>query len=43
VLLARHVDDLPYAVIAQRMNRTETALRMLYVRALRRLREIYAS
>ena len=43
VLLARYVDDLPYAVIAQRMNRTETALRMLYVRALRRLREIYAS
>jgi RNA polymerase sigma-70 factor (ECF subfamily) len=41
VLLARHVEDLPYAAIAQRMDRTENALRMLYVRALKRLRKIY--
>jgi RNA polymerase sigma-70 factor (ECF subfamily) len=41
VLMARHVEDLSYAAIAQRMDRTENALRMLYVRALKRLREIY--
>jgi RNA polymerase sigma-70 factor (ECF subfamily) len=41
VLLARHVEDLPYAVIAQRMERSENAVRMLYVRALKRLRVFY--
>jgi RNA polymerase sigma-70 factor (ECF subfamily) len=41
VLLDRHVADLPHAVIAQRMGRTEAAVRMLYVRALQRLRELY--
>lgn len=40
VLLARHVDDLPHAAIAQRLGRTEAAIRVLYVRALQRLREI---
>jgi RNA polymerase sigma-70 factor (ECF subfamily) len=38
VLLGRHVDDLPYAVLAERMGRSEGALRVLYSRALRRLR-----
>jgi RNA polymerase sigma-70 factor (ECF subfamily) len=41
VLLARHVDGLGHAAIAQRMGRTEGAVRMLYLRALRRLRELY--
>jgi RNA polymerase sigma-70 factor (ECF subfamily) len=41
VLLARHVDGLPYAAVAQRLGRTEGAVRMLYLRALRRLREGY--
>jgi len=39
VLLARHLDDVPYKVLAQRTGRTEAALRVLYTRALRRLRE----
>jgi RNA polymerase sigma-70 factor (ECF subfamily) len=43
VLLARHVDDLPHATIADRLGRTEGATRMLYLRALRRLRELYHS
>jgi RNA polymerase sigma-70 factor (ECF subfamily) len=41
VLLGRHVDGLSHAAIAQRLDRTEQAVRMLYVRALRRLRELY--
>src|SRR5262245_54894426 len=41
VLLARHVDDLSHAAIAERLGRTEAAVRMLYLRALRRLRESY--
>jgi RNA polymerase sigma-70 factor (ECF subfamily) len=41
VLLGRHVDGLSHAEIAQAMNRTEGAVRMLYLRALRRLRELY--
>jgi RNA polymerase sigma-70 factor (ECF subfamily) len=41
VLLARHVDGLPHAVIAERLGRTEAAVRVLYVRALYRLRELY--
>ncbi len=43
VLLARHVDDLPHATIADQLGRTEGATRMLYLRALRRLRELYRS
>jgi RNA polymerase sigma-70 factor, ECF subfamily len=38
VLLARHVDGLSHADIAQQMGRTEGAVRMLYLRALRCLR-----
>lgn len=41
VLLARHADDLAHAAIAREMGRTEGAVRMLYLRALRRLRESY--
>jgi RNA polymerase sigma-70 factor, ECF subfamily len=40
VLLARHVDDLPHAAIAARLGRSEPAVRMLYLRALRCLREL---
>lgn len=40
VLLARHADDEPYAAIAQHMDRTEGAVRVLYTRALKRLREL---
>jgi RNA polymerase sigma-70 factor (ECF subfamily) len=39
VLLARHLDGLPHAAIAQRLGRTEAAVRVLYVRALARLRQ----
>jgi RNA polymerase sigma-70 factor (ECF subfamily) len=39
VLLGRHVEDLPYAVLAERLGRGEAALRVLYSRALRRLRD----
>jgi RNA polymerase sigma-70 factor (ECF subfamily) len=41
VLLARHMDGLAHAVIAAQIGRTESAVRMLYLRALRRLRELY--
>jgi RNA polymerase sigma-70 factor (ECF subfamily) len=41
VLLARHLDGLPHATIALRTGRTEGSVRMLYLRALRRLRELY--
>jgi len=43
VLLARHVDDLSHATIASQLGRSEGATRMLYLRALRRLRELYHS
>jgi RNA polymerase sigma-70 factor (ECF subfamily) len=39
VLLARLVDGLPHAEIAVRLDRSEAAVRVLYVRALSRLRE----
>jgi RNA polymerase sigma-70 factor (ECF subfamily) len=39
VLLGRHMDGLPYADLAQRLGRSEVAVRVLYTRALRRLRE----
>lgn len=39
VVVARHVEGLPYAAIAQRLGRSEAAARVLYVRALDRLRE----
>jgi RNA polymerase sigma-70 factor (ECF subfamily) len=40
VLLGRHMDDLPHAELAERLDRTEGAVRVLYTRALRRLREL---
>jgi RNA polymerase sigma-70 factor, ECF subfamily len=39
VLLGRHVDGLSHAVLAEKLGRTEAATRVLYTRALRRLRE----
>lgn len=39
VLLGRHMDGLSYADLAGRLGRTEAAVRVLYTRALRRLRE----
>jgi RNA polymerase sigma-70 factor (ECF subfamily) len=39
VLLGRHTDGLSYAALAERLGRTEGAVRVLYTRALRRLRE----
>jgi len=40
VILARHVEDVPYAELAQRLGRKEPAVRMLYVRAIRRMKEV---
>ena len=39
ILLGRHVDELPYSVLAEQLGRSEAALRVLYTRALKRLRE----
>jgi RNA polymerase sigma-70 factor (ECF subfamily) len=39
VLLGRHVDGLGHAALAERLGRSEGAVRVLYTRALRRLRE----
>lgn len=39
VILARHLDQLPHAEIADRLNSTPGAVRILYMRALQRLRE----
>jgi RNA polymerase sigma-70 factor, ECF subfamily len=39
VLLGRHMDGLSYAALAEQLGRTEGAVRILYTRALRRLRE----
>jgi RNA polymerase sigma-70 factor (ECF subfamily) len=41
VVLYRVVDGLPHAAIAERLGRTPAAVRMLYLRALRRLRELW--
>jgi RNA polymerase sigma-70 factor (ECF subfamily) len=41
VLLGRHVDGLSHAELAARLGRSEQAVRVLYTRALRRLREEY--
>ena len=41
VLLGRHMDELSHAEIAQRLGRSAGAVRVLYTRALRRLRELY--
>jgi RNA polymerase sigma-70 factor (ECF subfamily) len=40
VLLGRHLDGLSYAVLAERLGRSEGAVRVLYTRALRRVREL---
>jgi RNA polymerase sigma-70 factor (ECF subfamily) len=39
VLLGRHMDGLSYAALAEQLGRSEGAVRVLYTRALRRLRE----
>ena len=39
VLLGRLMDDLPYATLAERLGRSEGAVRVLFTRALRRLRQ----
>lgn len=39
VLILRHVDGMRYAAIAHHLNRTEPAIRMQYVRALRLMRD----
>jgi RNA polymerase sigma-70 factor (ECF subfamily) len=39
VLLGRHLEQQPYAVLAERLGKSEGALRVLYVRALERLRQ----
>ncbi len=41
VLVARHFDDRSFADIAMQMNRSEAATRMLWIRALRALRQVY--
>jgi RNA polymerase sigma-70 factor (ECF subfamily) len=41
VLLGRHVDGLKHAAIAQQLGRSEAAVRVLYIRALDRLRQLY--
>ena len=43
VIILRHLEDLPHAEIARRMNRSEGAVRMLWVRALKQLRSTVAS
>jgi RNA polymerase sigma-70 factor (ECF subfamily) len=40
VVRGRHVEQAPYAVLAERLGRSEEAVRALYTRALRRLREL---
>lgn len=42
VVVARHVDGLAHAQIAELLGRSEAAVRVLYVRALARLRELCA-
>lgn len=39
VLLGRHVDQASYADLAERLGCSEGAVRVLYTRAVRRLRE----
>ncbi len=41
VVLSRHVDGLPHGAVARRLGRTEAAVRVLYVRALQRLGELF--
>ena len=39
VIVLRHIESLPFEEVAQRMGRTAGAVRMLWLRALKRLRE----
>jgi RNA polymerase sigma-70 factor (ECF subfamily) len=39
VIVLRHLEELPFAEVAQRMNRSEDAVQKLWVRALARLRK----
>jgi RNA polymerase sigma-70 factor (ECF subfamily) len=39
VLLGRHMDGLSYTTLAEQLGRSEAAVRVLYTRALRRLRQ----
>jgi RNA polymerase sigma-70 factor (ECF subfamily) len=39
VIVLRNLQELPYEEIAERMNRTSGAVRMLWVRALAQLRD----
>jgi len=39
VFLGRHLEQQPYAVLAERLGKSEGAVRVLYVRALARLRQ----
>ena len=39
VLVLRHIEDLPFDDVAKRMNRSAGAVRMLWLRALKMLRE----
>ena len=41
VLMARHYEDCSFAEIAEKMNRSEAATRMLWIRALQELRTAY--
>lgn len=43
VLTLRHIEGLPHAEIARRMNRTPAATRMLWVRALEALKKAYGA
>jgi RNA polymerase sigma-70 factor (ECF subfamily) len=39
VLLGRHAEDVSYAILAERLGKSEGAVRVLYTRAIRRLRQ----
>jgi RNA polymerase sigma-70 factor, ECF subfamily len=43
VLVLRHIEDLPFEDVAKRMNRSAGAVRMLWLRALKMLRETIGS
>jgi RNA polymerase sigma-70 factor (ECF subfamily) len=43
VIVIRHIEGLPFEEVAQRMGRSAGAVRMLWLRALKRLREVLES
>ena len=43
VLLLRHIDELSHAEIAKRLDRSQAAVRMLWVRALEALKQAYGT